>query len=103
MIRITSRWRNTLAVALTGISLFSVTAASAANITVWCWDQNFNGATMQEAFSRYQATHPDDTIETQLFDKAAMEQKLQAQLASGATDGLPDIVLIEDYRAQKYL
>ncbi|UJW85847.1 ABC transporter substrate-binding protein [Devosia sp. SL43] len=103
MIRITSRWRNTLAVALTGISLFSVTAASAANITVWCWDQNFNGATMQEAFSRYQASHPDDTIKIEIFDKAAMEQKLQAQLASGATDGLPDIVLIEDYRAQKYL
>jgi lactose/L-arabinose transport system substrate-binding protein len=103
MIRITSRWRNTLAVALTGVSLFSVTAAAAAEITVWCWDPNFNGATMEEAFSRYQAMHPDDTIKIEIFDKAAMEQKLQAQLASGATDGLPDIVLIEDYRAQKYL
>jgi lactose/L-arabinose transport system substrate-binding protein len=103
MNRITSRWRNTLAVALTGISFFSVVAAQAAEITVWCWDPNFNGATMQEAFSRYQSTHPDDTINVVIFDKAAMEQKLQAQLASGATDGLPDIVLIEDYRAQKYL
>ncbi|UXN73119.1 ABC transporter substrate-binding protein [Devosia sp. A8/3-2] len=103
MIRITSRWRNTLAVALTGVSLFSVAAASAAEITVWCWDPNFNGATMEEAFSRYKASHPDDTIKVEIFDKAAMEQKLQAQLASGATDGLPDIVLIEDYRAQKYL
>jgi lactose/L-arabinose transport system substrate-binding protein len=103
MNRITSRWRNTLAVALTGISLFSVTAAQAAEITVWCWDDNFNGATMREAFSRYQANNPDDTINVVIFDKAAMEQKLQAQLASGQTDGLPDIVLIEDYRAQKYL
>jgi lactose/L-arabinose transport system substrate-binding protein len=100
---ITSRWRRTLAVALTGVSLFSVTAASAAEITVWCWDPNFNGATMEEAFSRYQAEHPDDTINVVIFDKAAMEQKLQAQLASGTTEGLPDIVLIEDYRAQKYL
>lgn len=100
---IASRWRRTLAVALTGVSLFSVTAASAAEITVWCWDPNFNGATMEEAFSRYQADHPDDTINVVIFDKAAMEQKLQAQLASGTTEGLPDIVLIEDYRAQKYL
>ncbi|GLQ09955.1 ABC transporter substrate-binding protein [Devosia yakushimensis] len=103
MNRITSRWRNTLAVALTGISMFSVAAAQAAEITVWCWDPNFNGATMEEAFSRYKANNPDDTINVVIFDKAAMEQKLQAQLASGATDGLPDIVLIEDYRAQKYL
>ena len=103
MTRITSRWRNTLAVALTGVSLFSVTAATAAEITVWCWDPNFNGATMEEAFSRYKANNPDDTINVVIFEKAAMEQKLQAQLASGATDGLPDIVLIEDYRAQKYL
>lgn len=103
MNRIMSRWRNTLAVALTGISMFSVAAAQAAEITVWCWDPNFNGATMEEAFSRYKANNPDDTINVVIFDKAAMEQKLQAQLASGATDGLPDIVLIEDYRAQKYL
>lgn len=103
MSSIASRWRRTLAVALTGVSLFSVTAASAAEITVWCWDPNFNGATMEEAFSRYQADHPDDTINVVIFDKAAMEQKLQAQLASGTTEGLPDIVLIEDYRAQKYL
>jgi lactose/L-arabinose transport system substrate-binding protein len=103
MTRITSRWRNTLAVALTGVSLFSVTAAHAANITVWAWDANFNGATMQQAFDRYKASNPDDTIDIQIFDKAAMEQKLQAQLASGQTTGLPDIVLVEDYRAQKYL
>ncbi len=37
------------------------------------------------------------------FAKADLETKLQAQLASGTTDGLPDIVLIEDYGAQKYL
>lgn len=88
---------------LAGASMLSMTAAMAANITVWAWDANFNGATMEQAFSRYQANNPDDTIDVQIFDKAAMEQKLQAQLASGQTTGLPDIVLIEDYRAQKYL
>ena len=37
------------------------------------------------------------------FSKADVEQKLQTSLTSGTTDALPDIVLIEDYGAQKYL
>ncbi|WIJ23511.1 ABC transporter substrate-binding protein [Devosia sp. RR2S18] len=93
----------TLGLAIAGVSALSITAATAQEINVWAWDQNFNGAAMEEAFSRYQAEHPDATLSVEIFDKAAMEQKLQAQLASGQTDGLPDIVLIEDYRAQKYL
>ncbi len=103
MTRMSTGLKRSLAVAMASVSMFSVTAASAAEILVWCWDPNFNGATMEEAFSRYQAEHPDDTIRVEIFDKAAMEQKLQTQLASGTTEGLPDIVLIEDYRAQKYL
>lgn len=103
MIRITSRWRNTLAVALTGVSLFSVTAASALEITVWCWSPEFNGAAMAAAAEAYSKINPDVTINVVDFDKGAMEQKLQTQLAAGITDDLPDIVLIEDYGAQKYL
>ena len=80
-----------------------MSAALAGEVTVWCWDPNFNGATMQEAAARYAATHPDFKINVVDFAKADLEQKLQAQLASGTTEGLPDIVLIEDYRAQKYL
>lgn len=103
MTRLSSGWKRALVVALAGTSIFGIGAASAANITVWAWDANFNGAAMQQAFDRYKANNPDDTIDIQIFDKAAMEQKLQAQLASGQTEGLPDIVLVEDYRAQKYL
>lgn len=95
--------KRSLAIALAGISMFSVTAASAAEITVWCWDPNFNGATMKLAAERYAAEHPDVTVNIVDFAKADLETKLQAQLASGTTDGLPDIVLIEDYGAQKYL
>lgn len=85
------------------VSLFAVTAAMAEEVTIWCWDPNFNGATMAEAGARYTAMHPDVTFNIVDFAKADLEQKLQAQLASGTTDGLPDIVLIEDYGAQKYL
>lgn len=96
--------RSVMAGALVGFSFLAAGAAQAATtITVWCWDKNFNGATMKEAGDRYTKAHPDVTISVVDFAKPDMEQKLQAQLASGTTDGLPDIVLIEDYGAQKYL
>jgi lactose/L-arabinose transport system substrate-binding protein len=86
-----------------GISLLAMTAAMAETVTIWCWDPNFNGATMKEAAARYTAAHPDVTFEIVDFAKGDLEAKLSAQLASGTTDGLPDIILIEDYFAQRYL
>ena len=103
MYRTTSLWRNSVAVALAGVSFFSVSAASAQEITVWCWSPEFNGAAMQAAAEAYAAINPGVTINVVDFDKGALEQKLQTQLAAGITDDLPDIVLIEDYGAQKYL
>ena len=97
-------WRHALGAAVASLGLVSATAALAATtVTVWCWDPNFNGATMKEAGARYAKLHPDVTLNVVDFAKPDMEQKLQAQLASGTTEGLPDIVLIEDYGAQKYL
>ncbi|WP_051558902.1 ABC transporter substrate-binding protein [Allorhizobium undicola] len=83
--------------------LISAASAAAGEITVWCWDPNFNVAIMKEAGARYSAKHPGTTVKVVDFAKADVEQKLQTGLASGATDTLPDIVLIEDYGAQKYL
>lgn len=95
-------WRTGLWAAA-GIQFLTATTALATEITVWCWDPNFNGATMSEAAARYAAANPDVKVNIVDFAKADLEQKLQAQLASGTTEGLPDIVLIEDYGAQKYL
>lgn len=89
--------------ALAGASLFASTAAFAGEITIWCWDPNFNVAIMKEAGARYTAKHPETTFNVVDFAKADVEQKLQTALSSGTTDALPDIVLIEDYGAQKYL
>jgi lactose/L-arabinose transport system substrate-binding protein len=91
------------AIALASASLFTATAAFAGEITVWCWDPNFNVAIMKEAGARYTAKHPDTTFNIVDFAKTDVEQKLQTALSSGTTDALPDIVLIEDYGAQKYL
>lgn len=72
-------------------------------ITIWAWDPNFNIAIMEEAKARFQKANPDVQFEIVDMAKADVEQKLLINLSSGVTDGLPDIVLIEDYNAQKYL
>ncbi len=85
-----------------GLACFSQTAL-AKDITVWAWDPNFNVAIMQEAAEKYEASHEDVNIKVVDFAKADIEQKLHTMLASGITSALPDVVLIEDYNAQKYL
>jgi len=72
-------------------------------ITIWAWDPNFNIAIMNEAKAIYQKTNPKVDIQVVEMAKADVEQKLNTTLASKTTEGLPDIVLIEDYNAQKYL
>jgi lactose/L-arabinose transport system substrate-binding protein len=91
------------AMALASASLLAATAAYAGEITVWCWDPNFNVAIMKEAGAIYSKTHPGTTFNVVDFAKADVEQKLQTALSSGTAEALPDIVLIEDYGAQKYL
>ena len=106
MTELSMRFKRTLFVALAGISLASVSAAavSAGEISVWVWDKAFNGDTMREAGAIYTAAHPDTTFNVD--DTASQDDiraKLQTQLLAGCTDGLPDIVLIQDDIAQKYL
>lgn len=72
-------------------------------LTVWAWDPNFNVAIMNEAAKRYEDKNPDVDIEVVEMAKADVEQNLHTTLAAQTKEGLPDIVLIEDYNAQKYL
>ena len=104
MNRTNSRHARLLALAFAGVSLASVAAASAGEISVWVWDKAFNGDTMREAGAIYTAAHPDVTFNVD--DSASQDDiraKLQTQLLAGSTEGLPDIVLIQDDVAQKYL
>lgn len=93
--------KNMLAVTVSCACLASTVQAE--EITVWAWDPNFNVAIMQEAGDIYTAKHPETTIKVIDYAKADIEQKLHTMLASGVTSALPDVVLIEDYNAQKYL
>ncbi len=78
-------------------------AGEKAKITIWAWDPNFNIPIMQEAADRYKKINPNVDFEIVSMAKADVEQKLNTVLASGVKTGLPEIVLIEDYNAQKYL
>ncbi|KHS68549.1 ABC transporter substrate-binding protein [Pectobacterium brasiliense] len=75
----------------------------AAEVTVWAWDPNFNVAAMHEASSIYKKADPSFSLKVIDSGKEDIEQKLNTMLASGVKNSLPDIVLIEDYNAQKYL
>lgn len=72
-------------------------------ITVWAWDKNFNIKAMELARDAYKESNPDANIE--IIDSAQPDivQRLNTGLSSGTTKGLPNIVLIEDYRAQSFL
>jgi lactose/L-arabinose transport system substrate-binding protein len=72
-------------------------------ITVWAWDPNFNIKAMNIAKDVYKSTDPNLKINIVNMAQADIVQKLNTSLSSGTTKGLPNIVLIEDYRSQSFL
>lgn len=72
-------------------------------ITVWAWDDTFNIKAANMAKERYIKDHPDVTINVVSMAQDDVVQKLNTSLSSGTYDGLPNVVLIEDYKIQNYL
>ena len=72
-------------------------------ITVWAWDETFNIKAANEAAEIYKAEHPDVEIEVVTMAQDDIVAKLNTSLSSQSYDGLPDVVLIEDYKIQGYL
>ena len=72
-------------------------------VTVWAWDPNFNIKAMNIAKDAYKSENPDVNIKVVEHAQDDIIQKLNTSLSSGTTKGLPNIVLIEDYRAQSFL
>lgn len=72
-------------------------------ITAWAWDPNFNIAALNIATEIYKKDQPDFNFKVIESAQPDVVQKLNTALSSGTTKGLPNIVLIEDYRAQSFL
>ncbi|WDR05646.1 extracellular solute-binding protein [Devosia rhodophyticola] len=98
-----SRWSRLLGTTMAGVGMLTATAVSASELTVWCWDPNFNIPAMTDAGARYTKDHPDTTFNVNNISQDDINQKLQTQLLAGVTDGLPDMVLIQDDNAQRFL
>ena len=77
---------------------------SAETLTVWCWDENFNIAAMHTAEKYYKAAgHENFSLNILNVIEEDVQTKLSTVLSSGATDELPDIVLMGDSWANMYL
>lgn len=90
--------------------LFAFGAANSAiaqyaedEIVIWSWDPNFNIPIMEEAIRRYKTKNPKPKFNIVDFSADDVRQKLQISLMAGAEKSLPDIVLINDLTAQKFL
>lgn len=72
-------------------------------ITVWAWDDTFNVKAANLAAEAYKAVNPDAAVNVVSMAQDDIVAKLNTGFESGNVDGLPNVVLIEDYRVQNYL
>lgn len=72
-------------------------------ITVWAWDESFNIVAANEAKEIYEKENPGAEVEVVNMSQDDIVAKLNTSLSSGSYEGLPNVVLIEDYRIQGYL
>lgn len=70
-------------------------------VTIWAWDETFNVKAANLAKDYY--SNKDVAVEVVTMSQDDIVQKLNTSLASGNKEGLPNVVLIEDYRIQGYL
>lgn len=78
-------------------------SGSSQKLTIWAWDETFNIKAAEVAKELYKKDNSDADIEIVTMAQDDIVQKLHTSLSSGQTTGLPNIVLIEDYKAQNFL
>ena len=69
-------------------------------IVIWAWDESFNIAAANTAKKYYEGKAD---VEVVTMSQDDIVQKLNTSLSSNSVEGLPNIVLIEDYKIQGYL
>ncbi len=72
-------------------------------ITIWAWDEAFNIVAANQAKEIYAKVNPGVEVEVVTMAQDDIVAKLNTSLTSGSTEGLPDVVLVEDYKIQGYL
>ena len=72
-------------------------------ITIWAWDESFNIVAANKAKEIYLKDNPEAEVEVVTMAQDDIVAKLNTSLSSGSYEGLPNIVLVEDYKIQGYL
>ncbi|MCL2819243.1 MAG: extracellular solute-binding protein [Oscillospiraceae bacterium] len=70
-------------------------------VTVWCWDPNFNIPAMTEAARIYNAINPDAVINIVETPWDQVQDALTAAATTGVLDNIPDIFLMQDMAFQR--
>ena len=78
-------------------------ASGVDEITVWAWDPNFNIRALDIAAEFFAEVNPYVHVNIVEDAQDSIVQRLNVIFASGTTVGLPNAVLIEDYRSQTFL
>lgn len=86
-----------------GASSGDTTTGGNDKITVWAWDESFNIVAANQAKEIYLKDNPDVEVEVVTMSQDDIVAKLNTSLSSGSYEGLPNVVLIEDYKIQGYL
>ncbi len=87
----------------TGAGENTAAGESPDELTVVCWDRNFNIYAMEAAGKLYQEAHPEFKLNVIEGNGADMEMKVTTAASSGDYSTLPDIFLMEDTKIQKNL
>ena len=77
--------------------------AKEGEVVAWAWDPKFNIAALELAEKTYQKENSDFSLKIIENAQDDIVQKLNAGLSSGNMKGMPNLVLIEDYRAKSFL
>ncbi len=85
------------------VSCGAALAAEDGKITIWTWDPNFNIAAMKVAKDMYNAEHPDVEIIIEEVLSEDIETRVITAASAGDISNLPDIMLIQDNSAQKFI
>ena len=72
-------------------------------IVIWAWDDTFNVKAAKRAAKEYQKTNGDVEIIVETKEREEIFADVKNMLSAKVYDGLPDIMMMEDYDVQEVL
>ena len=85
------------------LSCGAALAAEDGKITIWTWDPKFNIAAMNMAKDMYATINPDVEVVVEEVLSEDIETRVITAASAGDISNLPDIMLIQDNSAQKFI